>query len=154
MEPGSVINIIPNRNRDVVIYRGQVATKVETSEPGDRALIIDGKRVPDEDLDAWYRETMQFDWRGQPFGLQRCQNGRVYGSFHGTNNTWAMDNGLDGNWHDGYFLDAPEQEIDNVRVVKTDILELERYRHTFQVNPPEDLFVYVRPATDQEWIKE
>ena len=154
MEPGPLINIIPDLGQEVVIYRGQVATKVETSEPGDRALIINGKRVPDEDLDAWYRETMMFDWRGQSFGLYRYQNGRVYGTFHGTDNTWAEDNGLEGDWHGGYFLDAPEQEIDNVRVVKSDILARQIYRHTFNVNPPRDLFTDVRPATGEEWIKE
>jgi hypothetical protein len=154
METGSLINIIPNDNQYIVIYRGQVVENVTGGGVGIRAHIIDGKLVPDEDLDAWYVERMMFDWRGQPFELYRYQNGRVYGSFHGTDNSWAEENGLEGDSRDGYFLDVSEREIDNVRVVRHDSLASNLYRHTFNVDPPKDLFVTVRPATDQEWIKE
>ena len=49
---------------------------------------------------------------------------------------------------------TPPSRIDNVRVVRHDSLASNLYRQTFNVNPPPDLFNYVRPATDQEWIKE
>ena len=154
MEPGPLINIIPNENRDIVIYRGQVAKNVTGAGFGVYAFIIDGQRVPYEELDAWYAERMLFDWRGQPFKLDRYHEGRVRGVFLGGDYYWARDNGLEGSRYDGYFLDAPEQEIDNVRVEKYDSLAQQDYSRTFNVDPPEDLFVSVRPATDQEWIKE
>jgi hypothetical protein len=97
---------------------------------------------------------MLFDWRGKPFGIMRYHNGRVLGSYHGRDAFWAKENGLEGSMYEGFVLDAPESEIENVRVEKIDILESQDYRHTFNVNPPEDLFVTVRPATEQEWIKE
>jgi hypothetical protein len=149
-----LIKVIPNENQDTVVYRGQVTTNIATSKPGDRALIIDGARVPYEELDAWYAEGMLFDWRGQPFKLWRYRDGRVDGTFIGNDLTWPQDKGLKGNRNDGWFLNAPESEIENLRIEKTDILERERYRQTFKANPPEDLFTYVRPATDQEWIRE
>jgi hypothetical protein len=149
-----VINIISNCGDSIAVYRGRSVTIYAFSKPGDRALVIDGARVPNDDLDAWYRETMEFDWHGQPFGLHRYRDGRVYGAFLGKDLTWPQGKGLDGNQYEGWFLEAPEREIDNVRVVKTDILERERYSHTFNVDPPPDLFVTVRPATDQEWVKE
>jgi hypothetical protein len=149
-----LINVIPNENRRVVVYQGQVATNITPGEPGDRAMIINGTRVPDEELDAWYVERMLFDWRGQPFHLWRYRDGRVYGTFLGNDLTWPRDKGLEGNQYEGWILNVPENEIENLRVEKIDILERERYRLTFKVDPPEDLFTYVRPATDQEWIKE
>ena len=149
-----MIHVIPNENQDVVVYQGRVATNIATSGPGDRALIIDGVRVPYEELDAWYAERMLFDWRGQPFHLWRYRDGRVDGAFAGNDLTWPLDKGLEGNRNDGWFLTAPESEIENLRIEKIDILERQRYRQTFKVNPPEDLFTYVRPATDQEWIRD
>ena len=98
---------------------------------------------------------MLFDWRGQPFGLFRYENGLVNGIFIGLDYAWPIGKGLDGNRNDGwYLLDAPEHDIENLRVEKHDILARENYRRTFKVDPPEDLFVSVRLATDQEWIKE
>jgi hypothetical protein len=124
--------------------------------PGVRAVTIEGKVVPDEELDAWYLERMLFDWRGQPFGLFRYENGLVSGGYSGNDlSFWPRENGLDGSRNDGWYLiDAPESEIENLRVEKHDILARRNYRHTFNVDPPKDLFVAVRPATDQEWIKE
>jgi hypothetical protein len=66
----------------------------------------------------------------------------------------ARDNNLEGNHYEGWRLNVPESEIENLRVEKIDILERERYRLTFKDDPPEDLFTYVRAATDQEWVKE
>lgn len=149
-----MINVIPNENRRVVVYQGQVATNVRPGQPGDRALIINGTRVPHDEFDAWYIERMLFDWHGQPFGLERYRDGRVYGTYSGTNGFWARDNNLEGNQYEGWRLNVPESEIENLRVEKIDILERERYRLTFKDDPPEDLFTYVRPATDQEWVKE
>jgi hypothetical protein len=149
-----LIKVIPNENQDIVVYRGQVATDIATSEPGDPALIIDGTRVPYDEFDAWYTERMLFDWRGQPFKLWRYRDGRVDGAFIGNDLTWPQDKGLAGNRNDGWFLNVTESEIENLRIEKIDILERQRYRQTFKVNPPEDLFTYVRPATDQEWIRE
>jgi hypothetical protein len=149
-----LINIIPNENESVVVYQGRATTDHRAGEPGDRALIVEGQRVPYEDLDAWYNERMLFDWRGKPFGIMRYHNGRVLGSYHGPDVFWAKENGLEGSTYEGFVLDAPEGEIENVRVEKTDILEDERYRHTFKTDPPPGLFTHVRPTTEQEWFKE
>ena len=149
-----MINVIPNENQDIVVYQGQVATNITPGEPGDRAMIINGTRVPDEELDAWYVERMLFDWRGQPFHLWRYRDGRVYGTFLGNDLTWPKDKGLEGNQYEGWRLNVPESEIENLRIEKIDILERERYRHTFNAAPPDDLFTYVRPATDKEWVRE
>jgi hypothetical protein len=150
-----MINMIPHGWRRTVVYRGKIATSVKGAAPGVNALIIDGVEVPHSELDAWYQEKMLFDWRGQPFDLERYQDGRVYGGFKGKSSAWARENGLEGGQHEGWFLNGvPEQEIEKVRVERTDILEHQRYRQTFKVNPPEGMFVTVRPATDQEWIRE
>ena len=148
-----MIHIIPNDNKSVVVYRGKVSYPVP-SEPGDPAVLVDGQRVPYEDLDAWYRERMLFDWRGQPFDIDRYIDGRVLGGYVGRDFDWADQSGLDGSRYAGWVCDLPEREIGNVRIEKTDILEDWRYRQTFKADPPYDLFRHVRPATDQEWIKE
>jgi hypothetical protein len=149
-----LINVIPNENRRVVVYQGQVATSAMPGAPGDPAMIINGTRVPHDELDAWYIQRMLFDWRGQPFHLWSYRDGRVIGAFLGNDLTWPRDKGLEGNQYEGWVLDASESEIENLRIEKTDILERERYLKTFAVEAPEDLFVDVRPATDQEWIRE
>jgi hypothetical protein len=155
MELGPLINIIPNHNRYTVMYRGQVVKDVTGAGVGVYAHIIDGKIVPDEDLDEWYIEQMLFDWRGRQFGLIRYRDGLVSGGYGGSDNAWAAEQGLEGSPYDGwYLLDAPEDEIENVRVEKHDSLASQNYRRTFKVEPPQGLFTYVRPATEQEWIKE
>jgi hypothetical protein len=116
--------------------------------------MIDGQRVPDQDLAAWYRERMLFDWQGQPFHIHRYIDGRVLGAYVGRDFAWAEKSDLEGNLYDGWLCDLPEWEIENVRIERTDLLEWERYRRTFKVEPPDDLFCEVRPASDQEWIKE
>jgi hypothetical protein len=149
-----MIKLVPGW-RESVVYRGKVAQSVESAGLGVYALIVDGVQVPYRELDAWYRENVLFDWCGKPFHLDRYQDGRVYGAYVGKSSIWARENGLEGNQYEGWFLNgAPEQEIENLRVETTDILERQLYLQTFKVNPPEGLFVTARPATDQEWIRE
>jgi len=148
-----MINIIPHENRTMVVYKGELKWP-DSGEPGDPAYEIDGQRVPFDELDAWYTERMMFDWRGQPFHIQRCSDGRVRGGYAGDDYDWPPRQGLDGSVYDGWLCDVPESEIENLRVEKTDLLETWRYRKTFGVEPPEGLFAQVRPATDHEWIRE
>jgi hypothetical protein len=147
-----VINIIPHENRTIVIYKGEVKFP-GAGEVGDPALEIDGHRVAYDELNAWYRERMMFDWRGQPFHLNSYRNGRVQGAYSSGDSIWAREQGLDGSGYEGWLCDVPESEIGNLRVERFDLLEDWRYAKTFGVEPPEDLFNHVRPATDQEWIK-
>lgn len=149
-----MINMIPHENRTIVIYRGELKFP-EAGEVGDPAFTVDGQRVPYDELDAWYIESMMFEWRGQPFHLDRYRDGRVQGGYAGYDFVWASEQPeLEGSGYAGFVCEVPESEVENVRVEKTDLLERWRYRKTFGTKAPDGLFVYVRPATDQEWIKE
>ena len=148
-----MIHIIPYQNKTIVVYAGEIKFP-NAGEPGDPAFDIDGQRVPFEDFDAWYKERMMFDWRGQPFYLDRYRDGRVQGGYSGYDGGWAREQGLEGNQYEGWLCDVPEAEIENVRVERMDLLEIWRYSKTFGVEPPQDLFTHVRPANEQEWIKE
>jgi hypothetical protein len=146
--------MIPNENRSMVIYKGQQTQPDSGGGLGNPALVINGELVPYDELDAWYTERMLFDWRGQPFHLDRYRDGRVQGGYLGYDSYWAREQGLEGSGYEGWLCDVPESEVENVRVEKTDLLERWRYRKTFAVEPPKDLFVDARPATDQEWIRD
>jgi hypothetical protein len=148
-----VIHIIPHENSSMVIYKGRLTEPDSGGGFDNPALVVNGQLVPYDELDAWYTERMLFDWRGQPFHLDTYRNGRVYGGYLGYDSGWAREQGLEGSQYDGWMCDAPESEIENLRIEKIDILERWRYRKTFAVEPPKDLFVDVRPATDQEWIR-
>jgi hypothetical protein len=54
----------------------------------------------------------------------------------------------------GYRGTFPEREIRNLQVKKYDVLAAREYRQTFAAAPPEDLFRYFRPATDDEWVRD
>jgi hypothetical protein len=145
--------MIPHENRTIVIYKGAVKFP-GAGEVGDPALEVDGRRVAYNELDAWYTERMMFDWRGQPFHLNIYRDGRVQGGYSGFDSSWAREQGLEGSGYAGWLCDVPESEVENLRVEKTDLLETWRYRETFGVEPPTGLFTDVRPANDQEWIRE
>lgn len=149
-----MIRIIPHENRGIVIYKGEPTESYSGAGLGEPALVIDGHTVPYEELDAWYSERMNFDWRGQPFHLSRYRDGRVRGTYLGRDSSWAAAQGLEGSGYEGWLCEVPESEIDNLRVEKIDLLETWRYSKTFGVEPPRDPFVTIRPATDQEWIRE
>lgn len=148
-----MIHMIPHQNRAMVIYKGRLTRPESGAGVGNPALVIDGQTVPYGELDAWYIETMMFDWRGQPFYLDSYRNGRVQGGYAGHDGGWARQQGLEGSGYAGWLCDVPESEIENVRIEKTDLLESWRYSKTFGVEPAEDLFTSTRSATDQEWIR-
>ena len=149
-----MIHMIPNENRSMVIYKGQLTRPGGSGGVGNPALMVDGQLVPYEDLDGWFRERMMFDWRGQPFHLDSYRDGRVQGGYSGHDDSWAREQGLEGSGYAGWICDVPESEIANVRIERIDLLEPWRYRKTFAVEPPKDLFVDKRPATDHEWTRE
>jgi hypothetical protein len=148
-----VINVIPHENQPVAIFNGQ-AFIPQPSEPGDPAVMIEGKRVPYEDLDQLYEERMLFDWRGGNFAFVSYIGGRVSGSYSGGDSSWAYAQGLAGGPYEGWTCNVPESEIENLRIERLDQLESWKYRRTFKVSPPHQLFRTVRPATNKEWVRD
>lgn len=148
-----MIHIIPRENKTVVVQGGEIKFP-SFGELGDPAFVIDGERVPYEDVDAWFKERMMFDWRGQPFHVNSSRSGRVQGAYVGTDGGWAQQQGLEGNQYEGWLCDVPECEIENLRIERTDLLEIWRYSESFGVEPPPGLFTHSRPATDEEWVRD
>ena len=107
-----MIHMIPNENRSVVIYKGQQTQPDSGGGFGNPALVINGELVPYDELDAWYTERMLFDWRGQPFHLDRYRDGRVQGGYLGYDSYWAREQGLEGSGYEGRLCDVPESEIE------------------------------------------
>ncbi|WP_394835879.1 hypothetical protein LVJ94_03085 [Pendulispora rubella] len=69
--------------------------------------------VPVDDLDAWYRDVMYFRWRDTDFGVESFQNGKVHGCWFGHDASWCEQNGVKGDWYNGYFhwVDVAEVEL-------------------------------------------
>jgi len=80
------------------------------------------KTVAVKELQAWYLETCTATWRGQPFNVVRTENGKAEAGYAGGEYVWAAQNGLEGDQYNGYRATLDVDELQDVRVDRTDFL--------------------------------
>lgn len=98
---------------------GETYTSDEGFEPyGDNR----GKLVPIAELDGWYHDKVMATWRGQPVMAYPLKDGKVTVDYLGGSAVWAQENGLKGDQYSGFYGTLDEDELENVRVDRTDHL--------------------------------
>ncbi|HEX8868344.1 MAG TPA: hypothetical protein VF821_21980 [Lentzea sp.] len=111
----------PNENDRLWIVKidGQDYRTNEVFEQSrDRQL----KLVPIQELEEWYREKMTATWKDQPFNVTSVVNGKAHAGYAGGEYVWAAQQGLDGDQYNGYNGTFDVDELENVRVDRTDYL--------------------------------
>ena len=142
------------RGAVMACYRGRLV-RPDPVEPGPDSVILDGVMVSLDELDALFSEDMYFDWQGVEFQLGRYVDGRVAGNLWNVDAAWvAAHPEIEGDPYNGWGGWFPESDIENLRVVKYDLLAAWRHKKEVGTPAPHGLYAYERPATAEEWVRD
>ena len=149
-----MINISQHLGEPMAIYQGRLS-RAEPVKPGSDDVLLDGGlTINKTNLDALFSERLLFDWRGERFLLTKYQDGIVSGMLNTPNDTFAREHRLTGDPYMGWGGEFPEREIESVWVEKFDMLGSWEYRKEMGQQAPHGLYVFLRPADEDEWVRE
>lgn len=144
-----MIHVVPNLGKSMALHEGHL-TPSYSGPPGSDWIYIKKVRVPIQDLQEWYSETMSFTWKGHQFILLQYELGIVSGSTEGIDPLWAHENGLDGDPYSGWYGKFPEEEVENVQIKHNDLLAAWKHQREMGAPPPYGHYITLRSAKSEE----
>jgi hypothetical protein len=149
-----LINMPAHLGETMALYQGRLVRAEPITPGGDDVALAGGTTVNKADLEALFSERMLFGWKGEQFLLTKYQDGVVSGMLYNGNNTFAREHKLTGDPYMGWGGEFPEHEIDGVWIEKFDLLGSWQYRKEMGQPPPHGLYLFLRSATEHEWVRE